>query len=133
MKSAVEPLTEGGTETILVAEDDERLRSLSEIVLTQNGYKVILAQNGEEAIEKFLANKERIQLLLLDMIMPKKSGKDVYDEIKRLKPDIKVIFVSGYTADRIDKDSLVGENVDFMFKPVLPKDLLRHVREMLDK
>jgi YesN/AraC family two-component response regulator len=64
-------------------------------------YKVILAQNGEEAIEKFLANKERIQLLLLDMIMPEKSGIEVYEEIKSIKPDTKVIFVSGYTADRM--------------------------------
>jgi YesN/AraC family two-component response regulator len=63
-------------------------------------YKVILAQNGEEAIEKFLANKERIQLLLLDM-MPEKSGIEVYEEIKSIKPDTKVIFVSGYTADRM--------------------------------
>jgi two-component system cell cycle sensor histidine kinase/response regulator CckA len=122
-----------GTETLLVVEDNEKLRKLSEIILKQHGYEVILAQDGQEGLAKFIENKDRIRLVLLDMIMPKKSGKYVYDEIKRVKPDMKVIFVSGYTADRIDKESLVGENVDFLFKPVLPKDLLRKVREMLEK
>ena len=128
---AIESSLSGGTETILVTEDNEKLRKLSEIILKQHGYKVILAEDGEESIEKFIENKDRIHLVLLDMIMPKKSGKEVYDEIKRIKPDVKVIFVSGYTADRIDKESMVGENVDFLFKPVLPKDLLRKIRDML--
>ncbi len=56
-----------------------------------------------------------IDLVLLDMIMPKRSGKEVYDEIKKVKPGIKVIFVSGYTADRIDKNSFIGEDVNFLF------------------
>ena len=123
----------GGTETILVVEDNEKLRKLSEIIFKQHGYEVIIAQDGQEGMEKFIENKDRIRLVLLDMIMPKKSGKEVYDEIKRIKPDMKVIFVSGYTADRIDKESLIGENVDFIFKPVLPKYLLRKVREMLEE
>ena len=133
VKSAVEPMPEGGTETILVAEDDERLRSLSEIVLTQANYKVILAQNGEEAIEKFIANKDSIDLVLLDMIMPKKSGTEVYEEIKSIKLDIKVIFLSGYTADRMNKEIFAENHVNFIFKPVAPKDLLKQVRDMLDK
>ena len=94
-------------------------------------YKVILAQNGEEAIEKFLANKERIQLLLLDM-MPEKSGIEVYEEIKSIKPDTKVIFVSDYTADRMNKEILAEKYVNFIFKPVSPKDLLRRIRDVLD-
>jgi two-component system, cell cycle sensor histidine kinase and response regulator CckA len=132
-KETIESLPSCGTETILVAEDNEKLRKLSEIILKRHGYRVILAQDGQESIEKFIENKDGIALVLLDMIMPKKSGKEVYDEIKRIKPDTKVIFVSGYTADRIDKESLVGENVDFLFKPVLPKDLLIKVRNMLEK
>ncbi len=116
-----------------MAEDNEKLRKLSEIILKQHGYKVILAENGEDSIEKFIENQDRIHLVLLDMIMPKKSGKEVYDEIKRIKPNVKVIFVSGYTADRIDKESMVGENVDFLFKPVSPKDLLGKIRDMLTR
>ena len=129
--ATIESSLSGGTETILVAEDNEKLRKLSEIILKQHGYKVILAEDGEDSIEKFIENKDIIHLVLLDMIMPKKSGKEVYDEIKRIKPNVKVIFVSGYTADRIDNESMVGENVDFLFKPVLPKDLLRKIRDML--
>jgi PAS domain S-box-containing protein len=128
----IESWPSGGTETILVTEDDEKLRKLSETILKQQGYNIILAQNGEEAIGKFVENKDIIHLVLLDMIMPKKSGKEVYDEIKRIKPDMKVIFVSGYTADRMGKDILTEKNVNFIFKPVSPKDLLRKIREMLD-
>ena len=129
---AIEALPAGGIETILVTEDDEKLRKLSEIILNQHGYKVILAQDGQEGIDKFIENKDRIHLVMLDMIMPKKCGKEVYDEIKRVKPDMKVIFLSGYTADRIDKESLVEENMNFIYKPVSPKELLRKVREVLD-
>jgi DNA-binding response OmpR family regulator len=78
-------LPPGGTETILVTEDNEKIRKLFEVILKTQGYKVILAQDGEEAIEKFIENKDKIHLVLLDMIMPKKSGKEVYDEIKRLE------------------------------------------------
>ncbi len=84
-KPANEPPPEQGTETVLVAEDDEKVRTLSEIVLSQNGYKVILAHDGQDAINKFVANKERIRLVILDMIMPKKSGKEVYDEIRKCR------------------------------------------------
>lgn len=114
-----------------MTEDNEKLRKLSEIILKQQGYKVILAEDGEDSIEKFVENQDRIHLVLLDMIMPKKIGEEVYDEIKRIKPNVKVIFVSGYTADRIDNKSIGGENVDFLFKPVSPKDLLGKIRDML--
>jgi DNA-binding response OmpR family regulator len=116
-----------------VAEDDDKLRKLSEIVLTQNGYKVLLANDGEEAISRFIDNKENIQLVKLDMVMPKKGGKEVYDEIRRIRSDIKVIFLSGYTAERIDRDLLLMENINLITKPVSPRDLLRRVREILDK
>ena len=65
--------------------------------------------------------------------MPKKSGKEAYDAIRRVKRDMKVIFLSGYTADRMDKKILAEKNVKFIFKPLSPKDLLREVRAMLDK
>jgi DNA-binding response OmpR family regulator len=122
-----------GAETILVAEDDDKLRKLSEIVLTQNGYKVILANDGEEAISKFIDNKENIQLGLLDMVMPKKGGKEVYNEIRGIRLDIKVIFLSGYTTERIDPNLLLTENINLITKPVSPRDLLRKAREILDK
>jgi PAS domain S-box-containing protein len=130
--ACVAPL-KGGTETVLVAEDDEKLRKLSEIVLKQYGYDVILSKDGEDAIKKFADNKDKIQLVILDMIMPKKNGIEVYEEIKKMRPDIKTIFSSGYTADRKDKDKMFEGGLDFIMKPVSPKDLLGKIREVLDK
>ena len=130
---SAEPATEGGNETILVAEDDIQLRKLAEIVLKEYGYNVILAENGEEAVRKFNDNRDSVELLLLDMIMPKKGGKEAYEEIKKIRPDVKVLFVSGYTVDRVSRDSLLEEGLHFVLKPVAPKDLLRKIREILDE
>ena len=127
-----ETLPRRGTETILVAEDDEQLRQLSEMILTQNGYTVISAKDGEDAINKFIDHKNEIQLVIIDVIMPKKSGKEAYDGIKAVSPSIKVLFSSGYTGDRIDSYILGREDCSFINKPVSPKDLLKKVRELLD-
>ncbi|GAB4420164.1 MAG: hypothetical protein OHK0032_15940 [Thermodesulfovibrionales bacterium] len=124
---------EGGVETVLVAEDDQTVRKLTRDILERFGYKVIASEDGEDAIKKFKDNKEDIQLLLLDVIMPKKNGKEVYEEIKKLNPDIKTIFLSGYTANLIHKKGILEEGLDFILKPVSPKELLRKVREILDK
>ena len=132
VKAEAEPLPSRGNETILVAEDDTALRKLFLTVLQAYGYNVIPAEDGEEAIKKFRYNKDKIQLVMLDMIMPKKSGKEAYDEIIKLRPGIKTLFSSGYTADRIDKDSMLKKGFDFIMKPVSPKDLLRKIRGMLD-
>jgi two-component system NtrC family sensor kinase len=125
-------LLKGGTETILVAEDDEKLRKLFEIILAGNGYKVILAVDGEDAVSKFMKNGDDIQLVMLDMIMPKKNGKEAYEEIKRIRSGIKVLFASGYTADKAGGEWMQEEGVEMISKPVSPKDLLRRVREILD-
>lgn len=124
---------EGGTEIVLVAEDDRAVRKLTKDILERFGYKVIAAEDGEEAIKKFKENKKEIQLLLLDVIMPKKNGKEVYEEIRKINPGIKTIFLSGYTADLIHKKGILEEGLNFMLKPVSPKELLRKVREALDK
>ena len=123
----------GGTETVLVAEDDQAVRKLTMNVLERFGYKVIAAEDGEEAIKKFKENKKEIQLLLLDVIMPKKNGKEVYEEIKKINPRIKTIFLSGYTANLIHKKGILEEGLNFMLKPVSPKELLKKVRETLDR
>lgn len=129
---AVVPI-KGGTETILLAEDDASLRKLSRIVLESFGYTVITAEDGEEAITRHKENRDKIQLVVLDMIMPKKSGKEAYAEIKKIRPDIKALFVSGYTMDIITKKELLDEGMDFILKPVSPRDLVKKVREALDR
>jgi DNA-binding response OmpR family regulator len=122
-----------GSETILVAEDDKKLRTLAEIILKQHGYHVILAEDGEDAISKFMTHKDEIHLVILDMIMPKKSGIQVDNEIKKIKPDIKSFFASGYTADKIAGTDTCDKELELIMKPWSPKALLRKVREVLNK
>jgi PAS domain S-box-containing protein len=123
----------GGTETILIAEDDAALRKLSRIILESGGYTVITAEDGEEAITKYIENRDKIQLVILDMIMPKKNGKEAYKEIRMIRPDVRALFISGYTADVINKKELLDLGMEFILKPVSRKDLLKKVREILDR
>ena len=124
---------EGGTETVLIAEDDESVRMLSKEILEGYGYDVLEATHGEDAVRKFMENKERIQILLLDVVMPKKNGKEVYEEIVKIKPDIKALFISGYASDIMHKQGIIDEGINFISKPVSPEALLRKVREVLDE
>jgi PAS domain S-box-containing protein len=130
---AESPPIEGGSETILVAEDDEIVRGFITSMLMQSGYTVITAENGEDAVNKFMANRGKIKLLLLDVIMPKKNGKEVYEKIRIFEPTIKALFLSGYTADIMHKQGLLEKDVNFLLKPVDMNDLLRKVRAILDE
>jgi PAS domain S-box-containing protein len=121
----------GGTETILVAEDDDDLRKLARIVLCKFGYTLIETRDGDEAIEKFREYKDAIDLVILDVAMPKKNGKEVYEEIKRMRPDIKALFTSGYTADIIRRRGILDEGLHFVSKPFMPDVLLEKIREVL--
>jgi CheY-like chemotaxis protein len=123
----------GGTETILVTEDNEEVRALTTHVLQEFGYTVIEAVDGEDAVRKFVENKDRIELAILDVIMPKKSGKEVSEAIRTIKPDVQFLFTSGYTADIITRAGISEEGVYFIQKPSTPNTLLGKVREILDK
>lgn len=123
----------GGTETILIAEDDDSLRKLTQTVLEAFGYTVITSEDGEDVITKFIENREKIQLLILDMTMPKKSGKEALEEIRKTRPGIKTLFMSGYTMETIKAREITEAGFDFIHKPVLPSDLLKKVREILDR
>ncbi|HTG01693.1 MAG TPA: PAS domain S-box protein [Nitrospirota bacterium] len=123
------PLT--GTETVLLAEDDASLRTLYSTVLTENGYSVITAEDGEDAISKFVERKDDIRLCILDVIMPKKSGKDVFDAIRQMNSGVKVIFSSGYTADKVRQENLPA-GIEFLPKPAQPQVLLKKMRRVLD-
>jgi CheY-like chemotaxis protein len=123
----------GGTETILLAEDNDAVRTLTQIILSEFGYRVIEAVDGEEAIKKFLDNQDTICLLIVDVIMPRKNGRAVYEEVKRIRPDVKVLFTSGYPADLIQKEGILEKGLNFLSKPSSPQALLRMVREVLDQ
>jgi len=122
----------GGKETILLAEDDEAVRNLTAATLKDFGYRVIVAVDGEDAVRKFIENKDNVQLLLLDLIMPKKNGKEVYDDIKKVAAGIRVIFASGYSPDIVRQRAILGNDVPIVYKPVSPVEILKKVREALD-
>ncbi|MEI6704550.1 MAG: ATP-binding protein, partial [Deltaproteobacteria bacterium] len=124
---------EGGNETILVAEDDPSVCVLVAKLLERHGYNVILAEDGVEAVEKFMAHQDIIRLVLMDMIMPKKNGMEAYEEISRIKPGVKLLFSSGYPAEFIENRGVSEKAFELIVKPVQPMELLRRVREMLDK
>lgn len=122
----------GGTETILIAEDNREVRHLIKNILVEFGYTIIEAKDGEEAISKFYKH-QNIDLLILDSVMPKKNGKAVYDEISTTNPHIRTIFTSGYTRDVILDKGIEDKKFDFISKPLSPKELLEKVREVLDR
>ncbi|NJD62775.1 MAG: response regulator, partial [Deltaproteobacteria bacterium] len=96
----------GGMETILVAEDDAALRRLNKATLSHFGYTIIEAIDGADAVARFLENREIIRLVILDGIMPKMNGKEAYREIKAMRPELKCIFMSGYSEDIFGKEDL---------------------------
>jgi CheY-like chemotaxis protein len=123
----------GGHETILIAEDDPDLRRLIRITLESFGYEVITAQNGAEAIARFRENGEHISLVLLDVIMPKQNGKEVAAAIRMDRPQIKILFTSGYMMNIFKNDDFPAAGVDFIHKPFQSKQLLLKIREILDR
>jgi polar amino acid transport system substrate-binding protein len=127
------PPPKGGTETVLLIEDDHVVRTMTGIFLRDFGYSVIDAVDGEDALEKFAKHEREIDLLILDVMMPKKNGGQVYNAVKAVRPDIDILFVSGYPADIIQKKGILEEDLQFISKPVSPFDLLRKIREILDK
>jgi PAS domain S-box-containing protein len=124
---------QGGTETILLAEDNQVVRTLTRDALTEFGYTVIEAADGEEALQKFKESIDTIQLLIVDVIMPRKKGSEVYEEARKIKPGIKSLFISGYPADIIQKQGVLEEGLNFIQKPSSLQDLLRKIRDVLDQ
>ncbi len=130
--SREQPEIVGGSETVLVAEDDDTVRGLMKTILEERGYVVITAKDGGEAVETFRKRMEDIDLLILDVIMPKKTGKEVFDEITGMKSGIKALFSSGYADDIIQRRGFSDMRIHFISKPVSPTELLAKVREALD-
>lgn len=121
-----------GSETILLAEDDDDVRALVSVILAEHGYTVIEAPDGDAAVDAYLANIEKIDLIMLDVIMPKRNGKQVYDLIRSVSPTVKVMFLSGYTAEFIRNRAEIGKDACLIYKPVTPHKLLSALREYLN-
>jgi PAS domain S-box-containing protein len=122
-----------GTETILLAEDDSDVRNLTRTVLEDFGYQIITAVDGQDAIVKFGERAADIDLILMDVIMPKKGGLESYEAIKSIRPGIKVLFYSGYSHGSIQNEKNFHDNLNYISKPVSPITLLNKIRELLDE
>ena len=121
-----------GAETILLAEDEEMLRALAREVLEMNGYTVLAAANGAEALQLCAQHQGLIHLLLTDVIMPEMSGYTLAEHLQHLRPEMRVLYMSGYTSDAIVHHGVPDESVNFIQKPFTPDALALKVRAVLD-
>jgi signal transduction histidine kinase len=127
-----EPFVSTGNETILIAEDNEGVRHVMREALQEYGYKTIEAIDGEDAINKFKQHQD-IDLIIIDSVMPKKNGCEVYGEIRKINSHIKVLFTSGHTKDIVLNKGIEDGEFDFIAKPLLFNEFLQKVREVLDR
>jgi len=123
----------GGSETLLVAEDHEGLRQLAQETLAGLGYEVVLAADGEQALQEFRWHRDHIDLALLDVVLPKLSGPEVYARICKEKPNLPVVFATGYSPDIALLQKVQQQGLFVLQKPYSPRDLARTVRETLDR
>ncbi|MCL4512014.1 MAG: response regulator, partial [Bacteroidetes bacterium] len=123
----------GGSETILVAEDEDAMRELVTDILESGGYNVIAAENGEAAVEAYTKRKDEISLVILDMIMPKMNGSEAFKNLKRINPDVLVLLSSGYSQDGAAQELLNEGVAGFLGKPYQVRELLEKVRAVLEK
>lgn len=122
-----------GTETVLLVEDEPTVREVAMHLLRERGYHVLVAANGDEALQLARTHaKDKIHILIIDVVMPRLSGKMVADQIKALQPDMKVLFISGYADDTITQPGKGGASLAFLQKPFSPALLAHKIREMLD-
>jgi two-component system, cell cycle sensor histidine kinase and response regulator CckA len=126
------PSTLLGSETILIAEDEDDLRAMLRSVLEENGYTVLEAVNGEEALDTYREHKELIKLMILDLIMPKKNAKEVFETINKISTEMNFLLISGHGEQTIQESGILGNNVKILTKPASPPRFLKLVRDILD-
>jgi len=131
IKKSTEIINLSGNETILLVEDEKSIIKLVSRILEGQGYNIITAANGEEALK--LAEINKFDLLLSDVIMPKMNGRILYEKIKTIYPNMKVLFMSGYTYEVIKTHGVESEGCGFIQKPYQTHELLSKIREILDQ
>ncbi len=122
-----------GTETVLLVDDEDRVMDVGTKLLEKLGYTVLEARSGREAVEIYKDNKDKIDLVLLDMVMPRMGGGEAYDKMKEINPKVKVLLSSGYDIDSEAKDILARGCDAFIQKPFGMQKLSQNIREILDK
>ena len=121
-----------GAETILIVDDEEMIIDVGNAALKSMGYQVLSARSGEEAIKVYKENKDRIDMVILDMIMPDVGGQEVFDTMKEINSDVKVLLSSGYSIDGQAGEILERGCNAFLQKPFSMKELSQKIRDVLD-
>ncbi|HXX64468.1 MAG TPA: ATP-binding protein, partial [Bacteroidota bacterium] len=122
-----------GREGVLIVDDEPTMQEIGKELLEEKGYRVFVAGNGRDALEVYAANQRAIDIVVLDLVMPGMDGGQVYLELKKLNPQVKAFFCTGYLSDKIITDLLAEEDLKAIQKPVHPEVFLRTVREVLDE
>jgi CheY-like chemotaxis protein len=122
-----------GTEVVLLAEDDDNLRALTRDILASEGYTVLESQDVEDALRIAEGQDGTIHLLLTDVVMPRMSGRVLAEAVRRFRPDVRVLYMSGYTDDAIVHHGVLDAGTALLQKPFTPAALARKVREVLDR
>jgi two-component system cell cycle sensor histidine kinase/response regulator CckA len=122
----------GGTETVLLVEDAAAVRAVTKQVLERQGYTVLEAADGEAAVQLAQRHHGAIHLLLTDVVMPRVSGRDLAQQLGRVRPDLKVLYASGYTDDSVVRHGILESGIAYLQKPFTPESLARKVRDVLD-
>jgi PAS domain S-box-containing protein len=128
-----EKIIKGGHETILVVEDDEDMRKILSEILRSLGYNIVIASDGEEGLDIFAKRHDEIDFIVLDVVMPKLSGREVYEEMKKIKADVACLFVTGYSLNGSHTDFILKEGIEVLQKPYSFEDIALKIRESLDK
>jgi len=130
---AIEPDPEGGTETIMVVEDDDGVRDLVRLMLESNGYEVLTVRDADEAARVCTERPSGVDLLLTDVMMPEVNGRDLAERLGALAPSMRILFMSGYSDEAVHRHGVLGESAAFLEKPFTERTLARKVREVLDE
>jgi CheY-like chemotaxis protein len=125
-------LPRSGQETVLLVEDESAVLRLSKIVLERFGYTVLTAGTPSEAIQLFQTHEGRVHLLVTDVVMPEMNGRELAARLREARPELKALFVSGYSASALAPRGVLDEGVHFLQKPFSLEDLAASVREALD-
>jgi CheY-like chemotaxis protein len=133
IRKGIQPLDEifKGNETLLLVDDEEMIIDVCKKLLEKVGYTVLVARDHREAVDLYKSHKSRIKLVILDLIMPGISGKETYEDLKRLNPDVKILLSSGYSIDDQAKELLDLGCDGFIQKPFNIKDLSRKIKEII--